>query len=58
VLLRCPICKKAADVPDDFEPRPFCSFRCKLIDLGNWLGEKYVISEPLPDGEDDERLPN
>lgn len=25
---------------------PFCSERCKLIDLGNWLEERYVISTP------------
>ena len=40
---------------------PFCSERCKIIDLGNWASEKYVISTPvdpqahedLPDQEDD-----
>lgn len=26
---------------------PFCSERCKLIDLGNWASEKYVISTPI-----------
>ena len=25
----------------------FCSDRCKLVDLGKWLGEEYRISEPL-----------
>ena len=25
---------------------PFCSDRCRLIDLGNWASEKYVISSP------------
>jgi endogenous inhibitor of DNA gyrase (YacG/DUF329 family) len=29
---------------------PFCSQRCKLIDLGNWLEERYVISTPLNSG--------
>jgi uncharacterized protein len=31
---------------------PFCSERCKLIDLGNWASGKYVISTPIlnPDG--------
>lgn len=36
---------------------PFCSKRCKLIDLGNWAMEKYVISSPATTsqrGEDDE----
>ena len=26
---------------------PFCSHRCKLIDLGQWLGGEHAISEPL-----------
>lgn len=26
---------------------PFCSERCKLIDLGNWASERYVITTPL-----------
>jgi len=34
---------------------PFCSERCKLIDLGNWASEKYVIpGETKKPGEDDE----
>lgn len=44
--LKCPICQKPADLrgPD----APFCSERCRLIDLGNWASEKYVISTPVP----------
>jgi endogenous inhibitor of DNA gyrase (YacG/DUF329 family) len=42
--MKCPICKK--EVPDDAPDMPFCSERCKLIDLGNWASEKYVIPEP------------
>jgi endogenous inhibitor of DNA gyrase (YacG/DUF329 family) len=46
--IRCPIChKERDDVPDDFPHRPFCSARCKAIDLGNWLGEAYRISRPI-----------
>jgi endogenous inhibitor of DNA gyrase (YacG/DUF329 family) len=52
VRLCCPICQKVIEnAPADFEPRPFCSLRCKQIDLGNWLDEKYRISEPI--GPDD-----
>jgi uncharacterized protein len=47
VHLRCPICRRERDVPDDSPTRPFCSQRCKTIDLGNWLGEAYRISRPL-----------
>jgi endogenous inhibitor of DNA gyrase (YacG/DUF329 family) len=36
------------DAPEYFAPRPFCSPRCKLADLHNWLSERYVISQPLP----------
>jgi uncharacterized protein len=44
----CPHCKRVLEaVPSDFESRPFCSARCKLADLGNWLNESYRISEPL-----------
>lgn len=39
--MRCPICRKA--VPRDGEFIPFCSDRCRIIDLGNWASEKYVI---------------
>jgi len=44
----CPICGAATDstVHADF---PFCSERCKLLDLGNWAAEKYRISEPVLD---------
>jgi uncharacterized protein len=44
--LACPICGK----PNDFNASPlgsFCSDRCKLIDLGKWLGEDYRVTEPL-----------
>jgi uncharacterized protein len=40
----CPICKRVVlEAADDFGPRPFCSPRCKMIDLGNWLSEAYRI---------------
>jgi uncharacterized protein len=44
----CPICRKSADseTHPDF---PFCSERCRLLDLGNWASEKYRISEPVID---------
>jgi uncharacterized protein len=48
MLASCPICKKPTDseANADF---PFCSERCKLLDLGNWASEKYVISSPAFD---------
>ena len=44
--LRCPNCGKETAFSE--EPSgPFCSSRCKLVDLGKWFGEEYRISEPL-----------
>ncbi len=45
---QCPICKQPTDSAKhpDF---PFCSERCRLLDLGNWASERYVISEPVVD---------
>lgn len=42
--VQCPICKK--EVSLDNPNMPFCSDRCRIIDLGNWASEKYVISTP------------
>lgn len=43
-MITCPICKKP--VVAGSEDCPFCSERCREIDLGNWAMEKYVISSP------------
>jgi len=47
----CPICKKSVDSAKDAE-FPFCSERCRLLDLGAWAAEKYVVSEPIFDEEE------
>ena len=49
----CPICKRP--IPDDALPPafPFCSQRCKLVDLDGWLNNRYVVSEALPLGDSD-----
>lgn len=50
--MKCPICKKEVELGDpDF---PFCSERCRLIDLGNWSAEKYRIPQPLDPAEAEE----
>jgi uncharacterized protein len=51
----CPICKTVIeDAAADHPTRPFCSQRCKLADLHNWLTESYRISSPLSPGEQDD----
>ena len=45
-IVKCPTCGKDANF--FAEPLgPFCSGRCKMVDLGKWFGEEYKISEPL-----------
>jgi len=47
--LRCPTCRKLV-LRSDAE-FPFCSERCRLIDLGKWASGGYVISTPINDPE-------
>jgi len=54
---RCPICGKEVRpraVNPDF---PFCSHRCRMIDLGKWLGEEYRIPDELREEEERPSLP-
>jgi endogenous inhibitor of DNA gyrase (YacG/DUF329 family) len=47
--LRCPTCRTLVLSSD--ENFPFCSDRCRLIDLGKWASGGYVISTPVTDPE-------
>ncbi len=49
--MKCPICGKPT-VWKDNPDRPFCSERCRIIDLGNWASEDYHVSLPLTDVEE------
>jgi uncharacterized protein len=42
-MVRCPQCGKSVEYRTDNPARPFCSPRCKLIDLGAWAEERYAI---------------
>jgi endogenous inhibitor of DNA gyrase (YacG/DUF329 family) len=45
--MKCPNCGKEAEWKDN-PFRPFCSERCKLIDLGRWVDEEYrVPGQPI-----------
>lgn len=55
---RCPICGKtyAVQALDDLPAFPFCSERCRLVDLGRWIDGAYTIPGPeLVDPEDQTR---
>lgn len=48
----CPTCRRSVEWGPDFPWRPFCSERCRLVDLGAWLsGERKIASEEAPGGE-------
>ena len=51
--MRCPICHTEFD-PAKSTALPFCSERCRTIDLGRWLGESYGMPN-VPDPEADEK---
>ena len=49
--MKCPHCGK--EIKDSKQPyRPFCSDRCKLLDLGKWISEEYRV--PALETEDNE----
>jgi endogenous inhibitor of DNA gyrase (YacG/DUF329 family) len=50
----CPICKK--EVEFNNPEMPFCSERCRVIDLGNWAMEKYVVSTPARGNDPEEEF--
>jgi uncharacterized protein len=44
MIVKCPRCGKDTEITGN-PFRPFCSERCKLIDLGNWISGSYRIPE-------------
>jgi endogenous inhibitor of DNA gyrase (YacG/DUF329 family) len=48
----CPICRQPVANAGENRAAPFCSDRCRLVDLGRWLSDTYRI--PVTD---DEELP-
>ena len=57
-VVNCPQCGKSI-VWDNSNPfRPFCSERCKLIDLGQWAAESYRIPDTGKDSEKQESDPS
>jgi hypothetical protein len=47
---RCPVCSAASKPKAENSAFPFCSKRCRTIDLGSWLHERYRLA-----GEDSDR---
>jgi endogenous inhibitor of DNA gyrase (YacG/DUF329 family) len=55
--VKCPTCKRTGDwIAGPYGP--FCSKRCRLIDLGKWFNEEHVVSNPLgPEHLEDANAP-
>jgi uncharacterized protein len=56
IQLQCPTCKKNILWNNDFPFRPFCSDRCRLIDLGEWASENHRIAGDSMKGVNSELL--
>jgi endogenous inhibitor of DNA gyrase (YacG/DUF329 family) len=52
--VKCPVCGRPVEWTSGYPYRPFCSERCKLIDLGAWAAEENRISEALHDTDETE----
>lgn len=55
-VVTCPTCGAAVRWVAENKWKPFCSERCKLVDLGHWATEKYRVPAEMP--PDDETLPD
>ncbi len=53
MFVDCPTCKTPVEWIEENRYRPFCSDRCRLIDLGAWASEDYRIPSQQPVSEDD-----
>jgi len=52
MTVSCPCCQREIEWSPRWPQRPFCSERCRLIDLGAWAGEEYRIAGQAPAPED------
>ena len=57
-VVACPTCGKKVEWTPANKFRPFCSERCKQIDLGAWAEEKYTIPGAAPNDAQDDPLTN
>jgi len=56
--VKCPTCRRETEWSTDNAFRPFCSERCRLIDLGAWFSEERAIAGDAPRPEADDALPD
>lgn len=56
MIVKCPTCKQPVSYHET-ATRPFCSERCRLLDLGKWLSEEYRV-EVVETDEDETTGPD
>jgi endogenous inhibitor of DNA gyrase (YacG/DUF329 family) len=49
--VRCPTCRRSVEWSEASPYRPFCSERCRLVDLGAWFSEQRAIPDDTPPEE-------
>lgn len=55
LIVACPICRKSTTFSPENPYRPFCSERCRIIDLGAWAsGDRYIPGDPVAGDEFDD----
>lgn len=54
IQVACPTCQKLTLYSAENRYRPFCSERCKMIDLGEWANEGYKIPDKTPTNQFDD----
>jgi uncharacterized protein len=56
-VVACPSCNRPVEWTSTSRFRPFCSERCKNVDLGAWASEKYAIAAETPSENDPDEAP-
>lgn len=56
-VVTCPTCNAVVSWTAENRWKPFCSERCKLIDLGQWAAEKFRVPAEEQESEDEPPLP-
>ncbi len=51
-IVKCPTCRRDVEWSPASQYRPFCSDRCRLIDLGAWLSEQHKIPDEAGTSEE------
>jgi endogenous inhibitor of DNA gyrase (YacG/DUF329 family) len=54
--VRCPTCQREVAWSEQFPWRPFCSERCKMVDLGAWFAEERAVGGEPADSLNEEDL--